>query len=79
MTRAQEILLGVFTTPAQIADRLIVLARRMNFSQQACTQVLGQLARIPTVRLDPLARLDWNQRRRMSKNRSQIPKELSWG
>jgi hypothetical protein len=46
----------------QIADRFILGRRRVHLSEKARQQQLDQLPCIARVRLDPLARLAWNER-----------------
>jgi hypothetical protein len=61
MSAANQILMGVFPGPAQIAPGFVFGRGRVNFGQQAGTQERGQLPGITAVRLDALARLARNQ------------------
>jgi hypothetical protein len=60
---AQEILARVITGAGEIPDRFISGCGWGDLGQQACTQELGQLARIAPIRLDVIARLPRDQRR----------------
>ena len=47
MPRPHEVVADVVAAAAQVAKRLVALARRKDFHQQAGTQELGQLACVP--------------------------------
>ena len=59
-----QILARIIARAAQIANRFVLGGRRLDLRQQARATQLRQLARIAAIRLDPLAGLPWNQRRR---------------
>jgi len=63
MPRPHQVQPRIVAAPAQVAHRLLVLARRTHHGQQARARQLGQLASIPPVRLDLLAGPDRDHRR----------------
>jgi hypothetical protein len=64
MPAAHEILGGVFASAAQIAYRFVLRRGRMDLGQKPRAEPLSQLASVTPIRLDPIAWLARDQRRR---------------
>ena len=63
MPAADEVLVGVLASAAQVAHRLVLGRRRMHLGQKPGAEQLGQLAGVTTIGLDAIARLARDQRR----------------
>jgi hypothetical protein len=64
MAAPLEIFTDIITGPRQVPHRFLVRRRRPHRRQQPGAPQLDQFARVPPVRLDPLARFPRNQRGR---------------
>ena len=64
MPSTHQLAADIVAAATQVADRFLLGCGRTNLCQQIRTKQLGQLAGVAPVRLDPLARLARDQRRR---------------
>jgi hypothetical protein len=64
MAGAQQIRVECFSTPQEIANCFLLLARNVNRGEGAGAIQNGELARITPIGLDAIARTTWNQGRR---------------
>jgi len=62
MAASEQVLSGILSRSAQIPDGFFFGSRRVNFGQQAGSQQLRELSRVPPIRLDVIAGLDRDQR-----------------
>jgi hypothetical protein len=60
---AKEILFGGLSAAAQVTNRLLVRRGRVDLGEGARSEQQGELARVATIGLDTLPRLNGNQRR----------------
>ena len=75
LTGLAQITNGLKTRAYKVADRLVSLISNFQSGQFTRAMQPGKVDRIPTVGLDPLARLAWDQRRR--DNHTTMPGEAN--
>ena len=63
MAAADEVLVSILASPAQVAHRFVRRRRWMDLGQKPCPVEFSQLACVATIRLDPIPGLTRDQRR----------------